>query len=151
MRSVILCFVVMSVCSCHQAVDNQRSGQLDARALGNSELERLLNEFFRASSSLYVERDWLFRGPLTAAQVKEELVTLDKSHAQCRLQFGPSEEFAGTEEKPRWSDFMSNSEDDDTLYFFVTAPGSWARSGGQAGYFRMREGRVVDAILTYID
>lgn len=136
---VVLCFVViltaLLVCCHREFMDSLRS--LKRRA----EVRAVMNAYGRESG-----RRYRVRGPLTVAQVEQELFgrALDSNSTAKTSEGSDSGRLA-------WRRMKSDYRDGDELYFVNSDERSWAHLAGWRGYVLIRQNKVVDGLTTFMN
>jgi hypothetical protein len=105
-----------------------------------AEVRKMMNAVGRESG-----RQYQVRGPLTVAQVEQELFggSLD-SDSMARAS-------GNTDFAKAWDKVKRNYRSGDELYFVNSDMRSWSRLNGWRGYVLVRQDRVVDGVTTFMN
>jgi hypothetical protein len=82
---------------------------------------------------------WL-RRRLTIYEAEEKYLVYDKRLGSKGIPFGFSNE--------KWVSLKSKMVDGDQLWEFSSPPATWACLGGREGIALVRQGKIIDAIIT---
>ena len=89
--------------------------------------------------------DFEIRGPLTVAEVEEELAEFYKELAELRRNTSDSPlRIDDIDLGEAWRRLKSTYRDGDELYFFTSDESSWAEFNGMKGYVIVRQNQFVD-------
>lgn len=89
-----------------------------------------------------MEKEWLTR-----------MITVEEAEAANSVQnerLGPNPVAFGFI-NDRWKEFLGRMAPGDELWEFMSSPESWACLAGRAGIALVREGEIVDSILTMMN
>jgi len=111
----------------------------------------MLEAYWRSDYASPGERTEIkLRGPLTLAQVEEDLVTADRRMLQMVRKRQGVEDIGGEEVglRKEWLELKSKYRDGDELHsYLATAKPSWEQT---AGYVLIRGSEIVGVMLTFM-
>ena len=148
MKIIIVCLMAILTGACRQAIDSSTSRNSDSTMKRNDKLSKVMDDYSKIGNPYYMRHEYEFRGPLTVAQVEEDLIESHKESLKIREKvYGVTERFEDTEAGKIWGRLKSEYRDGDELYFYLaTAKPSWSQSWG---YVLIREKKkVVTKIMT---
>jgi hypothetical protein len=102
-----------------------------------AQVREVMNAYAHEGGSRYA-----IRGPLTVAQVEQELVggPLDAGHTTGNTDFDR-----------KWEEIKNTYANGDELYFFTSDRRTWGRLAGRRGYVLIRENKVVAWLVTFLN
>jgi len=184
MKIIIVCLMAILTCSCHQVINDfhsmkrrheirriMRESMIDDLLETNAswltaaeryELRRMKKDYYykprnHNSNPAFVipGQGWEIRGPLTVAQVEEELIESHESYKELLKIRGVAhyaiERFEETEKGKDWGQFKGKCREGDELYFFTSDKRSWGNLMGVRGYVIIRKDKIAHTIVTGIN
>jgi hypothetical protein len=144
MKIAMMGFVAVLTCSCHQVANHSRA------VYSQKELRKIMDAYWRSGNPYYTKQTFDLRGPLTVAQVKDELIALhERTSGAGKTMNGATESFEDSNLGEAWRRLESKHEEDDQFYFYIaTAKPSWSQS---QGYVLIRNTGVLDGITTFMN
>ncbi len=149
MKVIALCVVPVLICSCHPSTNSARSDGVVGTLARMDELNALFKEYQKRGNPYYVDRDFLFRGPLTIDQVQTELMAINRRTIEALRRMAPMAETSPDSGIPAYrSRIVSRYKPGDKLYFFASDP---KRPEGNCelmeGYLLLRGNAVAEAFV----
>jgi len=147
MKIITVFLMTILVGSCRQTIDSYQSGNSDRTIKRNDRLSKAMDDYSKTGNPYYMRHEFVFRGPLTVAQVKYELIESYNESSTTRLEiYDFTEKFEDSETGEGWDRIKSKYREGDELYFYIAiAKPSWSQ---YEGYVLIRENNVVADIVT---
>jgi hypothetical protein len=156
MKVVLVCFMLLFICSCHDNFDNSTANE-PKKTNRSEEILKIM----RADSIHQIETGnfyWM------SAEEKEKLLSEARKMKEdyyynidpnVRLTIaGPDWEIKGPiplDNAPTFENFREKCEEGDELYFYRSDANSWGSLMGSEGYVLIRDNKVVAKIVTVLN
>ncbi len=136
MKRTTVGLVLALVCSCREAIDNPTPGRFENTTERQEAIREIIGNYLHRGIGIV-------RGPLTVAQVQEELAE------DAGRQSGAGERVIPG--GPEWKQLKAKLKRGDELYFCRTDPESWSELRGREGYIGIRGNEVIGFFLTLMN